>query len=39
MIDRATAEKESESVVHNIPDQKPARSAQDGDGARASEAN
>ena len=38
-MSRATAKKESESVVHDIPDQKPARSAQDGDGARASEAN
>jgi len=38
-ITRSSAKKGADSVVHDIPDQKPARSAQDGDGARASEVN
>jgi len=36
---RSAAKKGADSVVHNIPDQKPARSARDGDEARANEAN
>jgi len=38
-ISRATTKKDSETVVHSIPDQKPARGAQEGVAARASEAN